>query len=109
VPVEVREGAELSWLFFRWRRKGFTAAAEGDVVRDKYSGLGCGGRERLLKLLICRVAGSRAEGYLLFADGYPTEIAGVCLRADSRGKRKASKECAAAGDGWKRRARNVLG
>jgi hypothetical protein len=31
------------------------------------SGLGCGGRERLLKLLICRVAGSLAEGYLLFA------------------------------------------
>jgi len=28
--------------------------------------LGCGGRERLLKLLICRVAGVRAEGYLLF-------------------------------------------
>jgi hypothetical protein len=32
-----------------------------------FSGVGCGGCERLLKLLICRVAGVRAEGYLLFA------------------------------------------
>jgi hypothetical protein len=31
------------------------------------SGSGCGGRERLLKLLVCRVTGIRAEGYLLFA------------------------------------------
>jgi len=31
------------------------------------SGLGCGGCERLLKFLVCRVAGVRAEGCLLIA------------------------------------------
>jgi|HubBroStandDraft_2_1064218.scaffolds.fasta_scaffold199085_2 hypothetical protein len=40
-----------------------------------YFGLGCGGRGRLLKLLICRVAGSRDEGYLLFAGmGIPQKL-----------------------------------
>jgi hypothetical protein len=40
-------------------------------------GLGCGGRERLLKLLIWRVAGVRAKGYLLFAGWVSHRI---CLR-----------------------------
>ena len=53
------------------------------------SGAGCGGRERLLKLLICRVAGVRAEGYLLFADWVSPEFVAVCIQADRECNRKA--------------------
>jgi hypothetical protein len=53
------------------------------------SGAGCGGRERLLKLLICRVAGVRAEGYLLFAGEVSHRIVAVGMQADRECNREA--------------------
>jgi hypothetical protein len=51
------------------------------------SGLGCGGRERLLKFKVCRVAGARAEGCPVFSG---LAFRRICCRWASRPMRSAT-------------------
>ncbi len=58
-PIEAASGACDLLLDTRLAK-----ALSGDRLIP-VPGVSCGGRERLLKLLVCRVVGVRAEGYLL--------------------------------------------
>lgn len=67
-----RSGIDLRKLYpesmFGRPCRGVRGSQAWERLRDtEASRSSCGGRKRLLKFMICRIAGVRAEGYLLFA------------------------------------------
>jgi hypothetical protein len=78
----------LSARLLRYRSRKGVPLKVRRLAAARLGGSGCGGCGRLLKLLICRVAGIRAEGYLPFAGWYPQDFVRACIQADRRGHRK---------------------
>jgi hypothetical protein len=76
--VECADDHKLLQFLFRDRWSRWLYPVGGRFSIRRYSRLGCGGRKRLLKSLVCRVAGVRAEGYLLFCQlGIPQNLSAL--------------------------------
>ena len=66
-PGETEAGPALLCAFESLLEARTSHSRKWYFVPGVSSGLGCGGSERLLKFIVCRVAGDRAEGCLLIA------------------------------------------